>query len=77
MPPTRAEIEQRIDQDTGAADEQVWVKRSKGGTRSAYHNDPDCRGLNNVTEQRSFERRQAQRRLFAPCRFCVLDTDTE
>jgi hypothetical protein len=70
---TRAEIEQRVEQDTGAGDDIVWVKRSKGGTRSAYHNYQDCRGLRGVTDQRSFERRHAQRRLFAPCRWCVLD----
>lgn len=70
---TRGDIEQRIEQDSGACDDTVWVTRSTGGTRSAYHTDRECRGLTRVTDCRSFERRQAQRRLFAPCRWCVLD----
>lgn len=71
---TQEEAEQRIEQDDGDASDLVWVKPSYAGGRSAYHSNRDCRGLQKVSDPRSFKRGQAQQRLFAPCLICTLET---
>jgi hypothetical protein len=69
---TREEAEQRIEQDTGDADDEVWVKRSSTMGRQTYHDERDCQSLQTVSECRSIARKQAHRRLFAPCQWCVV-----
>lgn len=69
---TREEAEKRIEKDTGDADDEVWVKRSSTTSRHTYHDERDCHSLQRVGECRSIIRKQAQRRLFAPCRLCVI-----
>lgn len=70
--PTREETEQRIEQDTGDIEDEVWMAQGHRQGRRTYHNDRDCQSLQKVSEYRSITRKQAQRRLFAPCRWCVI-----
>lgn len=74
MAVTRTEAERRIARDTGGSEDVVWVKESYGAGRSGYHEDPDCQGFRKVNELQSFSRKEAQQRLFAPCKLCVLRT---
>lgn len=66
---TRAEREQRIEHDDGDPDDTVYYTRSRPST---YHARQNCRATGDA-ELREVDRAAAQRRVLAPCRFCVLD----
>lgn len=71
---TRAEAEERIEQDNGDGDDEVWVSKLHAKTRPAYHNNRDCQSLQKVSECRSLTRKQAQLRWLSPCLWCVLES---
>lgn len=70
--PTREETEELIEQDTGAIEDEVWIMKQHRKGRQTYHDDRECQSLQKVDECRSLPREQAQRRIFAPCQWCVI-----
>lgn len=66
---TRAEREQRNEQDDGDPGDTVWVARGKYAT--IYHDDPDCHLLGDG-ETRDRTRKEAQEAGRGACKYCVL-----
>ncbi|MEZ3163268.1 hypothetical protein ABNG03_00150 [Halorubrum sp. RMP-47] len=71
-----AEIEERIEKDSGPLNEKVIVKRSTAGTRTVYHNaDDPCYNVDATGYRAGPERitrKEAQERGLAPCRGCII-----
>lgn len=74
---TVAEAERRIAHDDGDRTDTVWIRGAYFGSRTIYHDDPNCRGFNRETDRRTIDRGQAQQRLFAPCAWCVITARPE
>jgi len=56
--------------DKGDPNDTVWFFRSPDNKH--YHNDEDCRLINEGTKTKPTSRQGAWKRWLAPCRICVL-----
>jgi hypothetical protein len=73
MPLSRAETEERIDEDDGDGDDSVLTV---GGYRAAYHEDADCGALiRDDRDAQQMQRREAQSAIRPPCGACILNRE--
>ncbi|WP_277540249.1 hypothetical protein [Haloarcula laminariae] len=64
----------RVAQDDGDPDDTVYRVRESGRGDICYHDDEDCQELQ-TDDPADMPRREAHRRLYPGCSYCVLGTD--
>lgn len=69
---TRAERLEQIERDNQPLDDTVYIKSPAGYTR-AYHDDSDCTAMNEKNGLIETSRREGQKRMKVPCKYCVLE----
>lgn len=70
----RAERMDRVERDTGDAEDNVVIARGTHLSSEAYHDpDVDCRNRDQISNPDTVTREKAQQMWRYPCKRCVLE----